>query len=86
MKKIIGKNKIKSIQAQSPELAVLMSEYATRDEVYAAFHKKGNTDFGKIVDLTVCATVLSKNVYSRRIACARNRSIAVYACSAWRHG
>lgn len=55
MKKIIGKNKIKSIQAQSSALAVLMSEYATRDEVYAAFDKKSNTDFGKIVDLTVCA-------------------------------
>lgn len=55
MKKIIGKNIIKSIQAQSPELAVLMSEYATRDEVYAAFDKKGDADFGKIVDLTVCA-------------------------------
>lgn len=55
--KIIGKNKIKSIQAQSPELAVLMSEYATRDEVYAAFDKKGNadSDFGKLVDLAVCA-------------------------------
>lgn len=53
--KIIGKNKIKSIQAQSSELAVLMSEYATRDEVYAAFDKKSNADFGKIVDLTVCA-------------------------------
>lgn len=53
--KIIGKNIIKFIQAQSSELAVLMSEYATRDEVYAAFNKKGNTDFGKIVDLTVCA-------------------------------
>ena len=53
--KIIGKNIIKSIQAQSPELAVLMSEYATRDEVYAAFDKKGNAAFGKIVDLTVCA-------------------------------
>lgn len=53
--KIIGKNIIKSIQAQSPELAVLMSEYATRDEVYAAFDKKGNADFGKIVDLAVCA-------------------------------
>lgn len=55
--KIIGKNKIKSIQAQSSELAVLMSEYATRDEVYAAFDKKDNDNaaFGKIVDLTVCA-------------------------------
>ena len=55
--KIIGKNIIKSIQAQSPELAVLMSEYATRDEVYAAFDKKGNadSDFGKLVDLAVCA-------------------------------
>lgn len=55
MKKIIGKNIIKSIQAQSPELAVLMSEYATRDEVYAAFDKKSDADFGNIVDLTVCA-------------------------------
>lgn len=55
MKKIIGKNIIKSIQAQSSALAVLMSEYATRDEVYAAFDKKGNAAFGKIVDLTVCA-------------------------------
>lgn len=55
MKKIIGKNIIKSIQAQSSELAVLMSEYATRDEVYAAFDKKSDADFGKIVDLTVCA-------------------------------
>ena len=53
--KIIGKNIIKSIQAQSSELAVLMSEYATRDEVYAAFDKKSDADFGKIVDLTVCA-------------------------------
>lgn len=55
MKKIIGKNIIKSIQAQSSALAVLMSEYATRDEVYAAFDKKSDADFGKIVDLTVCA-------------------------------
>ena len=75
--KIIGKNIIKSIQAQSPELAVLMSEYATRDEVYAAFDKKGNADFGKLVDLAVCAAgkgtftiestnyqpVLSANIY-----------------------
>lgn len=53
--KIIGKNIIKSIQAQSSALAVLMSEYATRDEVYAAFNKKGDADFGNIVDLTVCA-------------------------------
>lgn len=53
--KIIGKNIIKSIQAQSSALAVLMSEYATRDEVYAAFDKKSDADFGKIVDLTVCA-------------------------------